>query len=72
MCLDTRGTNKLDGILAMRKVCIPYLKSCTLAIKKLASTSKILYIGNDSGGDHDVDLHTWEIYMKNSLKEYFN
>jgi hypothetical protein len=33
--------------------------------------SHIHYSGNDNGGDHDVDLHTWDIYTKNSSSEYF-
>jgi hypothetical protein len=35
----------------MKRVGIPYLQSYTLAKEELASTFKILQIGNDNGGD---------------------
>jgi hypothetical protein len=35
VCFDTRGTSKLDGILAINKVGIQHAKSCTLAIRRV-------------------------------------
>jgi hypothetical protein len=35
MCLDTKGTGKLDGISTMNKVGILYPESYTLAIRKV-------------------------------------
>jgi hypothetical protein len=35
VCYNTRGTDKLDGTLAINKVGIPYPESCTLAIRRV-------------------------------------